>query len=180
MPKGYGARNRSDFSLTAGGIVLFYFCKVRNDRYEKKGIMNPEPLPNHAPVILTYLAYLAISVALTVWVARTLHKNGRVFLVDSFLGNAALADSVNHLLVVGFYLVNIGFVTLALKYGDKAVNAQTALEILSSKVGLVLVVLGFMHFFNLYVFSKLRRRATHVHAPPPIPRPGILSNIPNR
>src|SRR5215470_10310468 len=106
--------------------------------------------------VLTYLAYLGISVAMTVWVARTLHKNGRIFLVDSFLGNEGLADSVNHLLVVGFYLINIGFVTLALKYGDKASDTQTALETLCTKVGLVLVVLGCMHFLNLYVFSKLR------------------------
>src|ERR671937_141892 len=97
---------------------------------------------NPTAVIWTHLLYLAISVALTIWVAKTLHKNGRIFLVDSFLGNEGLADSVNHLLVVGFYLVNIGFVTLALKYGDKAVDAQTGVEILSSKVGLVLVVLG--------------------------------------
>ena len=124
-------------------------------------------------VVWTYLAYLAISVALTVWVARTLHKNGRIFLVDSFLGNEALADSVNHLLVVGFYLVNIGFVTLALKYGDKAVDAQTALEILSSKVGLVLVVLGAMHFFNLLIFSKMRRRATRRVPPTLLPQPPV-------
>ena len=116
--------------------------------------------------VATYLGYLAISVGLTVWVARTLHKNGRIFLVDSFLGNEALADSVNHLLVVGFYLINIGFVTLALKYGEKAVNAQTALEILSTKIGLVLVVLGAMHFFNLFIFSKMRRRALQHRAPP--------------
>jgi hypothetical protein len=116
-----------------------------------------------------YLAYLFISVALTIWVARTLHKNGRIFLVDSFLGNQPLADSVNHLLVVGFYLINIGFVTLALKYGDKATNAQTAIETLSSKVGFVLVVLGFMHFFNLYIFSKLRRRGMMKHQPPILP-----------
>ena len=122
---------------------------------------------NPAAIIWTYLLYLAISVALTIWVARTLHKNGRIFLVDSFVGNEALADSVNHLLVVGFYLVNIGFVTLALKYGEKAVDAQTGLEILSSKVGLVLVVLGVMHFFNLFVFSKMRRRA-HKPAIPPL------------
>jgi len=120
-----------------------------------------------------YLAYLAISVALTVWVAKTLHKNGRIFLVDSFLGNEGLADSVNHLLVVGFYLVNTGFVTLALKYGDKATDAQSAVEILSSKVGMVLVVLGVMHFFNLCVFSRMRRRAVlHLRGdvPPLIPR----------
>ncbi len=118
--------------------------------------------------VLTYLVYLGISVAMTVWVARTLHKNGRVFLVESFLGKEALADSVNHLLVVGFYLINIGFVTLALRYGDRPTDAQTALEILSSKVGLVLVVLGFMHFLNLAIFSKLRDRANHHQQLPPV------------
>src|SRR5438477_5554191 len=126
------------------------------------------PTPNATTTVWMYLIYLLISVALTVWVARTLHKNGRIFLVDSFLGNEPLADSVNHLLVVGFYLINIGYVTLALKYGDKATDAQTVLEILSTKVGLVLVVLALMHFFNLYVFSKLRRRANQHRATPPL------------
>src|SRR5688572_11578224 len=109
-------------------------------------------------MVWTYLAYLAISIALTVWVARTLHKNGRIFLVDSFLGNEKLADSVNHLLVVGFCLINVGYVTLALKYGVTATSAQECLEILSTKIGLVLLVLGFMHFFNLYVFTRMRKR----------------------
>src|SRR5207245_1569235 len=116
----------------------------------------------------TYVAYLLISVCLTVWVARTLHKNGRVFLVDSFLGNERLADSVNHLLVVGFYLINIGYVTLALKYGVVASSPQEALESLSTKVGLVLLVLGAMHFFNLYVFAKMRRRASLRNQTPPV------------
>jgi hypothetical protein len=133
-----------------------------------------ETTGNPLATVWTYLAYLAISVGLTVWVARTLHKNGRIFLVDSFLGNEPLADSVNHLLVVGFYLINIGFVTLALKYGDKAMDAQTALETLSSKVGMVLVVLGIMHFFNLFVFSKMRRRATTRRQTPPLPPQGFV------
>ena len=127
--------------------------------------------------VLMYLAYLGISVAMTVWVARTLHKNGRIFLVDSFLGNEGLADSVNHLLVVGFYLINIGFVTLALRYGDKATDTQTALETLCTKVGLVLVVLGCMHFLNLYVFSKLRHRGNHNKQAPPVLPQGYVKPI---
>ena len=120
-------------------------------------------------IVATYALYLAISVALTVWVARTLHKNGRLFLVDAFHGNEALADSINHLLVVGFYLMNIGYVSLALKYGDKAADLQSLLEALSTKVGAVLLILGGMHFFNLYVFSKMRKRALLQGAPPPLP-----------
>jgi hypothetical protein len=108
---------------------------------------------------ITYLVYLAVSTALTIWVAHTLHKNGRVFLVDAFRGNESLADSVNHLLVVGFYLINVGYVALALKYGDKPANVQQAIEFFSTKVGLVLLVLGGMHFFNLAVFAKMRKRA---------------------
>ena len=126
-------------------------------------------------IVWTYIAYLTISVALTVWVARTLHKNGRIFLVDSFHGNEQLADSINHLLLVGFYLINIGYVTLALKYGDKPVNLQEALETLSTKIGAVLLILGAMHFFNLYVFSKMRRRALLHGAPPPIPPQGHVT-----
>jgi hypothetical protein len=120
---------------------------------------------NH--IVFTYLLYLAASVALTIWVARTLHRNGRVFLVDVFHGNESLADSVNHLMVVGFYLINLGYVSLALKLGYDVADLQGAIEALSWKVGTVLVVLGAMHFFNLYVFSRIRRRGVLAYAPPP-------------
>lgn len=118
--------------------------------------------------ITTYLVYLGISIALTVWVAHTLHKNGRIFLVDVFHGNEPLADSVNHLLVVGFYLINLGYVSLALKLGYAIASAQQGIEALSVKVGTVLLVLGGMHFFNLFIFSRMRRRATMRNAPPPV------------
>ena len=70
---------------------------------------------NETTIVVSYLVYLLISVTLTIWVARTLHKRGAIFLVDAFNGDAELAASVNHLLVVGFYLINIGFVALALE-----------------------------------------------------------------
>ncbi len=110
-------------------------------------------------VVSAHLAYLILSIGLTIWVARTLAKSGRVFLVNAFLGNRELAESVNHLLVVGFYLINVGFVSLALKYGDRPTDLETSLEGVSTKVGFVLLVLGGMHFFNLFLFSKMRKRA---------------------
>src|SRR5205807_10426903 len=99
-------------------------------------------------IVISYAIYLAISINLTIWVARTLHKRGTIFLVDAFQGNAELAASVNHLLVVGFYLINIGFVTLALKSTDVISNSRAAIELLSDKLGFVLLTLGGMHFFT--------------------------------
>lgn len=125
-------------------------------------------------IVLTYSLYLVISIALTVWVARTLSKNGRIFLVDCFHQNAELADSVNHLLVVGFYLINVGFITLFLKLGITIEAPQGVFEALSSKVGVVLLVLGGMHFFNLLVFSKVRRRALLAQVPPPLPPTAVV------
>lgn len=109
-------------------------------------------------LVLTYIAYVALSLMLTVWVARTLYKNGRVFLIEVFNGDESLADSVNHLLVVGFYLINFGYVSLALKLGNEIESARESIEALSWKVGLVLLVLGAMHFFNLFIFQRIHRR----------------------
>jgi hypothetical protein len=122
-------------------------------------------------VVWSYIIYLTVSVILTIWVARTLHRRGRIFLVDAFRGNEAVADSVNHLLVVGFYLINIGYVTLALKYGDRPHNTQEAIEVLSTKIGLVLVVLGAMHFFNIFNYAKMRRKGTRPLEAIPVPPP---------
>jgi hypothetical protein len=137
------------------------------------------------PKVVTYLVYVALSALLTIWVARTLFKNGRVFLVDVFRGNEKLADSINHLLVVGFYLINLGYVSLALKTTDVVPDATVSIEVLSWKVGLVLCVLGAMHFINLITFSSIRRRALLEQAPPPVqpderlpsppPLPGVVA-----
>ena len=111
---------------------------------------------NHT--VTAYLIYLPVAVAMTVWVARTLHKNGRVFLVQAFRGREDMADSVNHLLVVGFYLINLGFIAFALRYGTKPNDPQEVIEFLSTKLGIVMLVLGGMHFFNMFNFDKMRRK----------------------
>ncbi len=122
--------------------------------------------------IITYSLYLTLSISLTIWVARTLSKNGRIFLVDCF-HQENLADSVNHLLVVGFYLVNLGFVSLFLKVGLQVENTQQVFEALSGKMGVVLLALGFMHFLNLALFAKIRRRNAAIQGPPPLPGRGV-------
>lgn len=113
---------------------------------------------NTSIIVVTYLTYIILSVFLTIWVAQTLHKNGRVFLIEVLGGNEELADSVNHLLVVGFCLINFGYVSLALKLSDYPVTMANGIEALSWKIGLVLVVLGGMHFFNLFIFNRIHRR----------------------
>ncbi|KRC65097.1 hypothetical protein ASE12_10170 [Aeromicrobium sp. Root236] len=107
-----------------------------------------------------YVAYLLIAVPITVWVASTLSRNGRVFLADVF-ESPALADAVNRLLVVGFYLLNLGFVILYVRGGGEVDDLTELFETLSVKVGIVMLVLGVVHFVNVMVFSSMRRRSRH-------------------
>ena len=109
-------------------------------------------------VEVSYILYLAIAISITVWVARTLSKNGVVFLQRCFGHNDELAHSTNHLLVVGFYLVNLGFITLSISIGDEPQNLAEAIRFLSSKVGLAVLVLGGMHFFNMSAIAHFGRK----------------------
>jgi hypothetical protein len=109
-------------------------------------------------VEIAYALYLLISIGITIWVARTLSKNGEVFLVQCFGHNRVVAQSTNHLLVVGFYLVNIGFITLTLSLGAEPTTIPEAIRFLSSKVGLAVLVLGAMHFFNMSAIARFGRK----------------------
>ena len=102
----------------------------------------------------TYVTYLAISIVLTIWVAQTLSANGRAFLVRAFRGDDELADSINHMLVVGFYLVNLGYVFLSMSSQYELTSIRDALEFLSQRLGFVLLALGVMHFINTYIVTK--------------------------
>lgn len=109
-------------------------------------------------LVPAYIIYLVVSFALTVWVAHTLSKNGIVFLVECFGHDDLLARSTNHLLVVGFYLVNLGWILLTLRFGSEPQDLAGMIQFLSGKIGLVVVALGFMHFFNMNAIAKFGRK----------------------
>ncbi|QKW08763.1 hypothetical protein HUT18_22685 [Streptomyces sp. NA04227] len=126
--------------------------------------------------VVAYIIYLLVSISLTVWVARTLSRNGRIFLSDVLHGNDKLADAVNHLLVVGFYLVNLGFVALYLNADEEITNTRGIFEALSTKLGVVLLVLGVLHLANVWVLNKIRRRGVLEREQlPPVPPQGWLA-----
>ena len=110
-------------------------------------------------ILVSYSIYLVLTCILTIWVARTLFRNGKVFLIDIFHGNADLANAVNNLLLVGFYLVNIGYAVYTLSIDYDIFSTRRLIEELSVKVGAIILILGGMHFFNMLVFYKLRKRA---------------------
>jgi hypothetical protein len=118
-------------------------------------------------LVPVYATYAIVTVTLTVWLARTLFRNGQVFLEDVFKDAPRMADAVNRLLVVGFYLLNLGYAALLMK-AEGGATVLEATEVLAWKLGALLVSLGVMHFANLLLFYRIRRRARIAHLPPPV------------
>lgn len=118
------------------------------------------------PILLVYLPYCAIAVSLTIWLARALSRHGEVFLRDVFPGKVGLADAINQLLVIGFYLVNLGWALLLLRANEVEAQVHTptdAIALLTTRLGMLLLLLGVAHLANLYVFHRVRRGAEPAH-----------------
>jgi len=109
--------------------------------------------------VLTYVTYLALALPLTFYVASALRRYGKVFLLDVFNGDDVLAHAVNQLLVTGFYLLNIGYVTLFMTAKTHVTDTRRLFEVLSTKIGGVALVIGAIHFANVWAFNAFRRRA---------------------
>ena len=121
--------------------------------------MDSNPVAPQSYLIAQHLIYLALSLGTTAWVGRTLYRNGAAFLADTFIGKERLAESVNQLLLVGFYLINGGWVARSIKQTVRPWGASEVIENVATSYGTVLLILGVMHFGNLYVLNRMRRRA---------------------
>ena len=119
--------------------------------------------------VMTYLLYLAVTVPLTLWVGRALRRHGEVFLLDVFGGDGRLAHAVNQLLVIGFYLLNFGYLSTFMAASKEVVTGRELMEVVSTKVGGVALVVGVIHFVNVWCLNAFRRRALlRAQAMPPL------------
>ena len=108
-------------------------------------------------LMLVFLPYAAIAITLTIWLARMLSRHGETFLQSVFPDRPELVHAVNQLLVIGFYLVNIGWALLLLRPG--AVHVATtadAISVLITRLGTLLLLLGIAHLVNLAIFQRVR------------------------
>jgi hypothetical protein len=124
---------------------------------------------NHHIIIIAYCIYLPIAILLTLYVAKNLFKNSKVFMLDIFNGREEIAFSTNKLFEVGFYLLNVGFALLILEFKYDLLNYQAMIEKLSYKIGGFSIYLGCMLFLNLYLFFRGKRKASeHRRAQQPV------------
>lgn len=109
-------------------------------------------------IVVTYLVYLLISVGLTVLVGQVLWRSGRLFLLDALGGSDNAAKGISNLIVVSFYLISLGFVVLTMRTSGDSLTGRQAFQLLATKIGEVLLLLGALYLAGIVTVTRLRRR----------------------
>jgi hypothetical protein len=110
-------------------------------------------------MVTVYTLYLLISVVLTIVTATILARSGRIFLTHMLGGDEALGQAISRLLAVGFYLLNLGFVILAMRDTGSVHSTQQAVQVLATKLGEAVLVIGALHLINVFALTRVGRRA---------------------
>ena len=110
-------------------------------------------------IVTVYVLYLIVSIALTVVTATILTRSGKTFLTRVFGGDEALGQALSRLFAVGFYLLNFGFIILAMRSSATVHGTRQAMDLLSVKLGEALLIIGALHLLNVLVLARIGRRS---------------------
>ena len=106
---------------------------------------------------LTYLSYgiyLGITLMGILQVGHQLHSVGERFIQFFFPEEKMRSIQINDLLLLGFYLVNIGYAVIVLTNGSEGLfSLQARIEWILTKVGLIMLILAALHVNNMVLIA---------------------------
>jgi NO-binding membrane sensor protein with MHYT domain len=113
---------------------------------------------------ISYLIYLPITFYITVIVGWVLYKKGIVFLIDAFNSNVELASILNKFLLLGYYLLNLGYAAVSINIFSEINSITQLIEELSKRIGMLIIGLALMHYFNMYTFSHFNKQIQKLYS----------------
>jgi NO-binding membrane sensor protein with MHYT domain len=114
--------------------------------------------------LISYLIYLPTTFYITVIVGWILYKKGIVFLNDAFNSNIELASILNKFLLLGYYLLNLGYAAVSIHIFSEIYSFSQLIEELSKRIGLLMIGLAIMHYFNMYTFSHFNKQIQKLYS----------------
>lgn len=108
--------------------------------------------------VIAYIIYLTITIYIIVWVGRMFHRNGSVFLLQLYKGNTELCSTINNILLVAYYLFNIGYAFMRLKTWEFVGSADQLITSVGHHLGVLVLILAVTHYFNMAVLYFLSRK----------------------
>jgi hypothetical protein len=108
--------------------------------------------------ILSYLIYGCITIYIIYWVGKLFHRNGRIYILRLFHQNEAVTDTTNNILLIAYYLFNIGYAVAQFSFWEKVSDVETMIATISAKTGVLVTILAVTHYCNLYLIYFLSKK----------------------
>jgi hypothetical protein len=107
--------------------------------------------------VAAYIVYLILTVFMIVVVGRLFYRKGRVFILGLMRDDAATTDQLNHLLLVAYYLFNIGYAFVKLRFWQKVENLEMLVSSIASNMSVLIFILASTHYMNMFLIWFLSR-----------------------
>ncbi|AXG67951.1 hypothetical protein KORDIASMS9_00133 [Kordia sp. SMS9] len=108
--------------------------------------------------IISYILYIPIIFFITIKVGWILYKSGEVFLCSIFQNDIEMTQNLNKLLLIGYYLINLGAATITITFWDTVENLPEMINTLSKILGSTIVLLALLHYNNIFWITFLNRK----------------------
>lgn len=104
--------------------------------------------------IIGYLIYFGITIFIIVKVGKVCYNNGNIYVSQLIPDHEELCQKINQMLLIGYYLLNIGYCAMTIISWQKINTTENLIEIIASKSAVIIVTIAIMHYINILLLTK--------------------------
>ncbi len=104
--------------------------------------------------VIAYSIYLLITIVIIVHVGKVCYRNGNVYVAELIPDHLDLCHTTNKILLLGYYLMNIGYCAMTLISWQKIIGLTQMIEIIALKTSCIIALIAVMHYLNIYLLTK--------------------------
>jgi hypothetical protein len=104
--------------------------------------------------ILGYFIYLIITIIIILKVGKICYKNGNIYVLELIPNHTDLCHKINQILLLGYYLLNIGYCAMTLISWDKILSTHQLIEVIATKTAIIIFIISAMNYANIIILTK--------------------------
>ncbi len=104
--------------------------------------------------IIGYVIYLLITTFIIINVGKICYRNGNIYVAQLIPEHEDLCKKTNQVLLVGYYLLNLGYCAMTLISWDKIISYSQLIEVISIKSATIICIIAMLHYLNIYILTK--------------------------
>ncbi len=104
--------------------------------------------------IIGYLIYLSLTSIIIIKVGKLCYDNGNIFVSQLIPNHEELCHQINKMLLIGYYLLNLGYCAMTIISWEKIQTNNQLIEIIATKSAIIILTIGFMHYINIFLLTK--------------------------